>query len=34
VIATYLSSRVRTVLYPIKEWLMGLHRTLTRKYAA
>jgi lipopolysaccharide biosynthesis glycosyltransferase len=34
VIATYLSSRLRTMLYPIEEWLMGRLRTLTRKYAA
>ena len=34
VITTYLSSRLRTVLYPTEEWLMGRLRTLTRKYAA
>lgn len=33
-ITTYLSSRLRTVLYPTEERLMGLLRTLTRKYAA
>ena len=33
VIATYLSSRLRTMLYPTEEWLMGRLRTLTRKYA-
>ena len=33
-IATYQSSRLRNVLYPTEEWLMGLLRSLTRKYAA
>lgn len=33
-IAAYQSSRLRKVLYPTEEWLMGLLRSLTRKYAS